>query len=215
MTVLLLHAFPLDERMWEPQLDALAGHDVSAPRLYGRGRTMAAWAESVADETEGELLVVGASMGGYCALALARRVPERVRGLLLVGARPDADSDERRAGRADTIDLIRREGADGLWSSMAPKLFHDARKADEGFRFRDPEGLVEAVEAIRDREDSTEVARSLDGRARFVVGEFDPFVSAQELAAFDVREIAETGHLVNLERPEVFNFVLGEFLDHV
>ena len=75
--------------------------------------------------------------------------------------------------------------------------------------------VVEAVEAIRDREDSTEVARSLDGRARFVVGEFDPFVSAQELAAFDVREIAETGHLVNLERPEVFNFVLREFLDHV
>ena len=118
-----MHAFPLDERMWEPQLDALTGHDVSAPRLYGRGRTMAAWAESVADETEGELLVVGASMGGYCALALARRVPERVRALLLVGSRPDADSPERRAGRADTIELIRREGADGLWRFMSPKLF--------------------------------------------------------------------------------------------
>jgi pimeloyl-ACP methyl ester carboxylesterase len=176
---------------------------------------MAAWAESVADETEDELVVVGASMGGYCALALARLAAERVRGMLLVGSRPDADSAERRAGRADTIDLIRREGADGLWASMEPKLFHDRSKADPDLGLRDPDRLVEAVEAIRDREDSTDVARSLGGRLRFVVGEFDPFVSAKELEGFDVREIAETGHLVNLERPDVFNSVLNEFLDDV
>lgn len=215
MTILLLHAFPLDERMWEPQREALAGHDLHTPRLYGRGRTMAAWAESVAEESEGELVVVGASMGGYCGLALARVAPERVRGLLLVGSRPDADSPERRAGRADTIDLIRREGPGGLWGSMEPKLFHDRSKANQNLCFRDPDRLVEAVEAIRDREDSTDVARTLAGRVQFVVGEFDPFVSAQELAAFDVREIAETGHLVNLERPEVFNSVLHGFLDDV
>jgi pimeloyl-ACP methyl ester carboxylesterase len=215
VTILLLHAFPLDERMWEPQREALAGHDVLAPRLYGRGRTMAAWAESVADEAEGELVVVGASMGGYCGLALARLVPERVRGLLLVGARPDADSPERRAGRADTIELIRREGADGLWASMEPKLFHDTSRADPELACRDPDRLVEAVEAIRDREDSTDVARSLSGRVRFVVGEFDPFVSAGELGGFDVQEIPEAGHLVNLELPDVFNSALREFLDIV
>jgi pimeloyl-ACP methyl ester carboxylesterase len=211
----MLHAFPLDERMWEPQRQALAGHDVRTPRLYGRGRTMVAWAESVAEETEGELVVVGASMGGYCAVALARLAAERVRGMLLVGSRPDADSAERRAGRADTIELIRREGADGLWASMEPKLFHDRSKADPDLGFRDPDRLVEAVEAIRDREDSTDVGRSLGDRLRFVVGEFDPFVSAKELQGFDVREIAGTGHLVNLERPDVFNSVLNEFLDDV
>jgi pimeloyl-ACP methyl ester carboxylesterase len=215
MTVLLLHAFPLDERMWDPQRDALRDEEVHAPRLYGRGATMAAWAESVAAETDGELAVVGASMGGYCALALARLVPERVRGVLLVGARPDADSPERRAGRAETIDLIRREGGDGLWASMEPKLFHDRSKADQRLEFRDPEGLVEAVEAIRDRPDSTDVALSLDGRARFVVGEFDPFVSAGELDGFDVQEIGGTGHLVNLERRDVFNAILRDFLADV
>jgi len=215
VTVLLLHAFPLDERMWEPQRDVLPGHDVVAPRLYGRGRSMSAWAESVEGETVGELVVVGASMGGYAALALARRVPERMRGMLLLGSRPDADSEERRAGRADTIDLIRREGPDGLWRSMVPKLFHDARKADERLLFRDPDGLVEAVEAIRDREDCTDVARSLGGRLQFAVGEFDSFVSAQDLAQFDVREVADAGHLVNLERPDTFNDLLREFLDRV
>jgi 3-oxoadipate enol-lactonase len=215
VTVLLLHAFPLDERMWDPQRDALRDHEVHAPRLYGRGQTMAAWAESVASETDGELAVVGASMGGYCALALARLFPDRVRGLLLVGARPDADSPERRAGRADTIDLIRREGADGLWASMEPKLFHDRSRADQRLEFKDPERLVEAVEAIRDRADSTDVAHSLAGRARFVVGEFDPFVSAPELDTFEVQEIAGAGHLVNLERPDVFDSALRDFLADV
>ena len=215
MNVLLLHAFPLDERMWEPQRAVLAEQQVSVPRLYGRGQTMDAWADSVAGETEGELALVGASMGGYCALALAARAPERVRGLLLVGSRPDADSEERRAGRADTIELIRRDGAEGLWASMVPKLFADESHADERLLFRDADGLVGAVEAIRDRADSTALARSLEVPVQFVVGEFDPFVSAQELSEFDVRQIDGAGHLVNLERPDEFNAILREFLERV
>jgi pimeloyl-ACP methyl ester carboxylesterase len=215
VTILLLHAFPLDERMWGPQREVLADHDVVTPRLYGRGRTMADWAESVAAEADGDLVVVGSSMGGYCALALARLQPERLQGLLLVGARPDADSDERRAGRADTIDLIRRDGADGLWASMQPKLFHKLSKADPGLAFRDTDLLVEAVEAIRDRDDSADIVRSFAGKVQFVVGEFDPFVSAQELAEFDVQEIGGAGHLVNLEQTDVFNSTLRGFLDHV
>jgi pimeloyl-ACP methyl ester carboxylesterase len=215
VNVLLLHAFPLDERMWEPQRTVLRGHDVIAPRLYGRGQTMDAWADSIAAETEGELAVVGASMGGYCALSLARRAPERVRALLLVGARPDADSEERRAGRSDTIELIRNEGPERLWRSMMPKLFRDESKADERLLYPDPDGLIGAVEAIRDREDSTDVARSFAGPLQFVVGEFDPFVSAEELAGFDVRELAGAGHLVNLERPDEFNELLREFLARV
>jgi pimeloyl-ACP methyl ester carboxylesterase len=215
VNVLLLHALPLDERMWEPQREILAGHDVTAPRLYGRGRTIDAWAESVAAEVEGELVVVGASMGGYCALALARREPERVRGLLLVGSRPDADSDERRAGRADTIELIRREGPEGLWRFMTPKLFHNQSHADESLLYRDPDGLIEAVEAIRDRPDSTEVARSFPGPLQFVVGEHEAFVTAGELAEFDIREVPDAGHLVNIERPQEFNSILRDFLARV
>jgi pimeloyl-ACP methyl ester carboxylesterase len=215
LKIVLLHAFPLDERMWESQRAVLSEHDVVAPRLYGRGRTMDAWADSLAGEVEGELVLVGASMGGYCALAFARRFPERVLALLLVGARPDADSDQRRAGRADTIQLIRDEGPDGLWRAMVPKILSKGAHADPSLLHRDADELVGAVEAIRDREDSTDVARSFARRLRFVVGEFDPFVSASELEGFDVREVAGVRHIVNLERPDEFNEILGEFLASV
>ena len=213
MTILLLHALPLDERMWEPQRSVVP--DAVALRLYGRGRSMDAWAESIANELDGELVVVGASMGGYCALALARREPERVRALLLLGARPDADPEERRERRAATIDLIRREGPEALWRDMLPKLFADQSVADERLLYRDPDGLVAAVEAIRDRADSTDVARAYGNRLRFVVGEHESFVSPGELSEFDIREIPGAGHLANLERPAEFNEQLREFLADV
>ncbi len=215
MKVLLLHAFPLDKSMWKPQRAALAGHEVIAPRLYGRGKTMDEWADSIAGETEGDLVVVGASMGGYCALALARRAPDRVRGLLLVGARPGADTQERRAGRADTIELIHNEGLEGLWRMMMPKLFHDQSVADKQLVYRDADALVTALEAVRDRQDSTDAVRSFSGSVQFVVGEFDPYVSAGELTEFDVHELEGVGHLVNLERPGEFNEILREFVDSV
>src|SRR5947207_2632627 len=140
--------------MWEPQRALLP--DAVAPRLYGRGLTMDAWAGTLVDEIRGDVAVIGASMGGYCALALARLAPERVRGLLLVGARPDADSEERRRGREDTIKLIHDQGLEALWRMMLPKLFHDQSAADEHLVYRDADALVNALATIRDREDSTD-----------------------------------------------------------
>jgi 3-oxoadipate enol-lactonase len=214
VTTVFLHAFPLDERMWEAQRRIVP--DAVAPRLYGRGQTMDAWADSIAGEIDDdELVLVGASMGGYCALALARRVPERVRAVLLCGARPDADTEERRNGRAKTMELIRDGGADALWDDMVPKLFAHSSHADKTLLFTEPDGLIGAVEAIRDRPDSTSAARAFGARLRFVVGESDPFVSADELREFDVREIPKGGHLVNLEQPDAFNAELQEFLSRV
>ena len=71
--LLLLHAFPVGPEMWEPQLDALSGFEVRTPRLAGRGESIDGWAEQLLAETKGDLVVAGASMGGYCALAAAKR----------------------------------------------------------------------------------------------------------------------------------------------
>ena len=55
-----------------------------APHLYGRGPSIDDWAAQLLRDIDGPLVAVGASMGGYCALALARRAPERVVGMVLV-----------------------------------------------------------------------------------------------------------------------------------
>ncbi len=221
MRLVLLHALPLDERMWEPQLAGLADVDAVAPRLYGRGNTMDAWARSVLMEVPGELVVVGASMGGYCALAMARQAPERVLGIALAGSRPDADSPDRRAARAETIARIERDGAEGLWEAMRDRLFTKSSDAAVVERARamaleqDPDELVAAVEAVRDRDDSTELAKAYGDRILMIVGDEDPFVSVDEARAFSTGAEAvflDTGHLPSLERPERFNHVVADFV---
>ena len=98
---------------------------------------------------------------------------------------------------------------------MLPKLFADPSVADERLLFRDADGLVGAVEAIRDRADSTELARNFPGPLQFVVGEHESFVTPGELAEFDIQVVAGAGHLVNLERTNEFNEILLEFLGRV
>jgi pimeloyl-ACP methyl ester carboxylesterase len=220
MTTLLLHAFPLDGRMWVPQRSTLAG-EVVVPRLYGRGNRFDRWAQELLEEVAGEIVVVGASMGGYCALELARQAPERLRGLVLLGSRVDADPPDRRAGRAATIALIREQGVEALWEDMRPKLL--SAEADAGVVAfarqialeQRPDDLVGALEAIRDRRDSTDVVAALECPVLFVVGTTDPFVSPPEAPATAELRTFETGHLANLERPEEFNAVLADFLARV
>ena len=223
MKVVLLHAFPLDERMWEPQRAALEGVDVEAPNLYGLGRTVDEWADAVlAQAGDDQLALVGASMGGYAALAVARHAPERVLGVVLVGSRPDPDNDERRSGRAATIELIQNEGPEGLWRSLRPKLFPPEAREEVVDRARaltleqEPEGLIRAVEAMRDRPDATAAAEALRDRLLVVVGSRDPFVMVDEAYAFGESAAAAvfegSGHLATMERPEEFNHVLTDFI---
>jgi pimeloyl-ACP methyl ester carboxylesterase len=212
VTVVFLHALPLDERMWP---------GVEAPRLYGLGRTMDDWADAVLEAYPGQLILVGASMGGYCAVAAARRAPERLAGLVLAGSRPDEDSPQRHARRAETIALARKRGAEGIWRSMRETLFPNGaepallERLAEIALDRTEDELVAALEAIRDRPDSTAAYESLGDRALTIVGDRDPFVSVEDACVFDpdVVVLSGCGHLPSLERPEEFEPLLKEAID--
>jgi pimeloyl-ACP methyl ester carboxylesterase len=210
VTVVFLHAFPLDERMWHT-----GSH---APRLYGLGSSMDDWADAVLESYPGRLILIGASMGGYAALAAARRAPERLAGLLLAGSRPEADTPERYAKRAETIAIARERGAEGVWEAMRDTLFDDDSDPDVVARARElaldctEDDLVTALEAIRDRPDSTEAYRALGYRALTVVGDRDPFVPVEDARRFepDAVVLPACGHLVSLERPAEFGLVLDD-----
>jgi 3-oxoadipate enol-lactonase len=202
VTVVLLHAFPLDEGMWAPQLDALAGYDVVAPRLYARGPSFDEWAAEMLEEVRGPFTAVGASMGGYVALAMLRQAPERVRGLLLAGSRAGTDSPERRAYRDELIGRLREHGV--------PPDMDTTATADE---------LAAATEALRDRRDATDVLQSFERPFVLAVGNRDELLPVDE--ARSIVDLAPNGrlevfpgagHIPSVEQPEEFNGVLLDLL---
>jgi pimeloyl-ACP methyl ester carboxylesterase len=224
MKIALLHALPFDERLWEPQLPALTGHEVHAPTLYGLGSSMDEWALGVLQQVPGKLVAVGASMGGYCASAIARLAPERLEAIVLVGSRADADPPERAPLRAEWIATVREQGAEGFWETVAKNFFTPhadpavVARAHQIVGEQDPEDLVRAIEAIRDRPDSTEAVTS--GIPLLVVAggedKLIPAEVARELAAASPNGRAEIvegcGHLPGMERPDEFNLILTTFL---
>ena len=210
MRVVLVHAFPLDDRMWMPQTEALDDEDVYVPYLYGLGgNSVDGWAEHVLERTEGELLVVGASLGGYVALAMARISPDRVGALLLAGARAAADTPDRKALREEMLRVVRKEGIEGWNREFSPPGPED----------RTTEELVQGIEALRDRRDATEVVTEFEGPLVVVVGDQDEILPVDE-----ARQIADSapdgglevvegaGHLVSVDAPERFNEILLELL---
>jgi 3-oxoadipate enol-lactonase len=224
MKIAFLHALPFDGRMWQPQLDAFAGHEVHAPTLYGLGSSFDEWALGVLQEVPGRFLAVGASMGGYTAGAIARLAPERLDGLVLAGSRADADPPERAPLRAEWIRIAQEQGGEGLWEAAARAFFAPGTPEDVVERAhriaaeQKPEDLVRAIAAIRDRPDSTGAVTS--GLPLLVVGgDADPLIPpeiVEQLAAASPNGRAEVlegcGHVPNLERPEEFNRMLATFI---
>jgi pimeloyl-ACP methyl ester carboxylesterase len=225
MRIAFLHALPFDGRMWAPQIDAFAEHETHAPTLYGLGSSFDDWALGVLQAVPGRFVAVGASMGGYTACAIARLAPERLAGIVLVGSRADADPPERAPLRAEWIRIAQEQGGEGLWQAAARAFFapgtrEDVVEAAHGIAAeQQPDDLVRAVTAIRDRPDSSEAVTS--GLPLLVVGgDADPLIPAQvceQLAAASPNGRAEIlegcGHLPNLERPEELNRMLAAFVD--
>lgn len=93
--VVLLHSLGADRRMWDPQVEALAGWcRVIVPDARGHGASGSATGYGVDEWTDdldrlldhtgaGQAALVGLSMGGVQALAYAARRPARVWGLVL------------------------------------------------------------------------------------------------------------------------------------
>jgi pimeloyl-ACP methyl ester carboxylesterase len=210
MKLVLIHAMPLDERMWAPQLEALGDEGIETPNLYDLGgASVDEWAAKLLDRYEGELAVVGASIGGYVALGMARAAPERIRGIMLVGSRAADDPPERKAARNDAIRTLEEDGLEA-WAPNAPAPPPAERTVDE---------VVRAVTALRDRRDSSDVAASFEGPLWVVAGDGDPFLTVEEAEqiAQSAREgrlevFEGTGHFPNREQPERFNDLLREFL---
>lgn len=236
--IVLLHAFPLDGRMWDAQARELSRQTrVIVPDLPGFGRSAATPASSLdqmADEVARLLdtlgieraTIAGLSMGGYTAFAFARRHKSRLARLGLCDTRSVPDSAEGKKNRDANIALVEREGVGAVVERMLPALLSSAASTETRERVRAignsqaAAGLKAALAAMRDRSDATPSLAELDVPASVIVGADDaisPPAEAQAIAAKlprgELEVIAGAGHLSNLEKPAAFTAALARLLE--
>ncbi len=236
--LLLLHAFPLDARMWQPQLDAFAGRvPVVAPHLPGFGgrepapdvMTMSMAAEralqALDDAGVERAVVCGLSMGGYVAFELWRRNREGIAGLLLANTRAAADSPEAAANRRALAARLRAEGKD-FFADGPPGLVWDGTPQDVRTRVREiiadqsPEAIAAASLGMAERPDSGPDLPGIEVPTLVVTSTDDALIPkevtaeiAEHVPGARLAVIEGAGHLSSLERPEEFNRLLGEHLE--
>ena len=240
--IVLLHAFPLDGGMWAEQTLALEGsYRVIAPDVFGFGKSGIPSGEWSIDyyavrlaEYLDELKIAdpfilgGLSMGGYIALAFARRYPERLRGLILADTRADADTPAVKEFRDKTISAMATQSAADLIEQQIPKMLSEktrqtkpevVAKVRELAARQTREGVIAGLKALRNRSDSTASLKGLRFPVLVIVGAEDA-VTPPALAEAMVKElpnatlvvIPNAGHLSNLEMPEEFYAAITKWL---
>lgn len=241
--LLLVHGFPLNREMWAGQVPALApGRRLIMPDLRGFGATppaaepaaltldaMAAEVRDLLDVLSIQRAVIcGLSMGGYVALAFARRFPERVQVLILADTSARPDTGERRASRTEQIELAERAGTAALIPLLVPLLLAPRTAAEVPALERlyagmvvgtSVAGLVGGLIAIRDRADSRPFLAAMTMPSLVIVGEQDaitPPELSEEIAAgmpnATLVTLPGAGHMANVDAPDRFNAAVLDFL---
>lgn len=239
--LLFLHAFPLSRRMWRPQMESLsADFRCVCFSQRGAGATpphMSTWGiDDLADDVAAVLdamqietvALCGLSVGGYIALAFARKYPHRLNALILADTRKEADSPEARVKRDEMITYAQNHSARDVIEKMLPNLVskntreHQPQIVQEIIEIASElprEGIIATLHALRDRPDATPQLREIKVPTLVIVGAEDAITSpdvardlAHEISGARLEIIDLAGHLSNLEQPQKFSEALHRFL---
>jgi len=243
-TLLLIHGFPLDHTLWDPNIKALSTvADVIAPDLPGFGNAHAEQALPTMEASAAHLLrmldargighfvACGLSMGGYIAMALAEQAPARLAGLILCNTRSTADTAEGKLGREATAKDALEKGMHVIARAMVPKVLGattrrerptEATRIEAMMARQAPEAVAAASRAMALRPDRTDVLRTFDGPALVITGDEDELMPlhtsthmAQALPNGKLIVLPGSGHLSNTEQPAAFHQVVIPFLSAI
>ena len=234
--VVFIHAGGVDGRMWHPLAERLDGFRVHIPDLRGHGSTPLPPGEyahaddllrMLDDLRIGRATLVGASFGGWIALQLATKAPERVTALALL-ASTNLDRDDS-AWSPQIVSFREKEdallAADDIDGAVALGL--RVWKPRPGVRdlveemTRDAFVLQQGVEA-EERPVPVDLA-AIKAPTLVVSGGKDPMPDfgqiadrlAAEIAGAERAVIKDAGHLIALDRPDASAELLQPWLERV
>lgn len=223
-TVVLIHGYGFDQRIWSPVELAFNGFrevrlslpgfgDSAGPEPYTiESLASQYWSQLDADGVDAVHLV-GHSMGGYVCMEMVAQQPDRILSLALVHSHVFEDPDEKKQQRTTTITDIEAQGRRFLVDKMIPSLFADPNGLKALIHILKARGMeygnaawINGTRAIRDRKDHTETLKNIAVPVLMVMGEKDtavPSALAYKQAGLSARTTLfvypDTGHMAMYE----------------
>ena len=243
-TVVLLHPFPANHKVWLPAVELLAGrYRLILPDLRGHGQsgvgagpaTMQKHATDLLRLSDacgvGKAVFAGVSIGGYVLFEFWRRHRERVSGLILCDTRAGADTDEGRANRLKAAEDVEKQGPVPFIDSMIPKLLGDTTRTTrldlvERARKMMLEMSVAGIAAVQRgmaaRPDSVADLKTINVPTLVMVGAEDTLTPLSEAESFErqiagsrLQVIPRAGHYAVFEQHEAAGIAIRVFLDGI
>jgi pimeloyl-ACP methyl ester carboxylesterase len=243
--IVLLHAFPLDRRIWNNQETALSGEfQVIVPDLRGFGTAygqLAGLAEipidliaddiaQLLDERRIKKAVIGGiSRGGYAALAFARKYPERLQGLMLFDTRATPAEEKEIQTYSDLVKRLEVEGSSAAVDVMKTRLLGPETRAknvalvqaiDEIILSQKPDAIIAGAIGMLNRPDARAGLSAIRVPTLAVAGVDDAaFASTRAIAdaspEAEFAAVPHAGHLPILEQPDLVNATMRGFLARI
>ncbi|MBK1836183.1 alpha/beta fold hydrolase [Azospirillum sp. YIM B02556] len=225
--LILLPGMPLDAALWDHQIRHLG--EVAAPQVVELSdcSSVAAMADKALREAPERFAVAGLSMGGYVALEILRRAPERVERLALLDTNARPDTAEATATRREAVALARQGRYGQVIRAALPRLIHPDRLADETFvrsvlaqmERVGVDGYAREQEAIIGRPDSRPALAAIRCPTLVICGRQDvltPPTLHEEMAdaipGARLVPIEDCGHLSAMEQPQAVTALLRDWL---
>lgn len=242
--VIFLHGFPFDKSMWKEQIESLKDSCcVIALDIRGFGKSkdekthlsIDLFAEDLVafmDRRNIEKAIIcGLSMGGFIALNAIARFPNRFEALILCDTQCIADTAKVKEKRIETIEQIKRNGADSFNEVFVKSVFHsnslkNKTKLVESLRsvvFANSNRTITAgLTALAERSETCSFLSAINIPTLIICGRADevtPLAQSEfmheHIKNSILKIIDNAGHVSNLEQPNEFNTHLLEFLTSI
>ncbi len=241
-TVVFVHGFPFDHRMWEHQINALQNdYHIIAYDCRGLGQsyvgdgqyTMEFYVNdlfSILDDLNLDKVVLcGLSMGGYIALRAVEKNINRFNGLILCDTKASPDDNAAKIKRGEAINQINVEGLEKFINTFIPNTLCTEtiqnnpqllKMLTARAKSQDPIGVKGAQYAILSRTSTEDFLKNINIPSLVIVGKFDALTPPdvmreihKQIPNSEFVIVPKAGHMCPLENFEFVNEIIKGFLD--
>lgn len=203
--LILVHGYPLNRKMWEPQLAALSNISrVITPDLRGHGgsetvpgtmNTMDDMAKDIKELIEilgikEPVILGGLSMGGYISFAFYRNYPELVKGMILAATRATADTIDTKVSREEAAAIAQERGPEAIIDGQLPKMIAPITQETKpeivelarSIMLETPvTAIVGDLRGMLNRQDSTSTLKTIECPVLILHGADDKLIPIEEV----------------------------------